>query len=116
MAEAAWARVGVRVVGERLRAADIAARLERENESGTDALWTVDVGAAPDPLMDQLDQAKAFLWTHQAELVALSRECEVKLLVSWSPRSPQDGIGLDPELIALLASVNGYLLLDTYLD
>jgi hypothetical protein len=115
-AEPAWARVGIRVEGTRLSGKDIANRLGRPNEARTNRIWAIDLADSSVPLDRQLDEAAAFLRLHQETLRALAAECEVTLLVSWTPRTPQDGLGLHPELIDLLAGVHGRVLLDTYLD
>jgi hypothetical protein len=111
-----WARVSIRVVGEHLTGADIATRLGRPNEAKTDRVWAVDVGDSSDPLADQLDRATQFLRDNQAVLSELAGEGEVNLHVSWTPRTPQDGLGLHPDLVGALAAVNGYVLIDTYIE
>ena len=115
-AEPPWALVSIRVTGARLSGTDIATRLGRPNEARTERVWAINVADSSVPLAHQLDEAAAFLRMHLETLRVLAAECEVNLQVSWTPRSPQDGIGLDPVLIGLLAAVRGYVLLDTYLD
>jgi hypothetical protein len=62
-----------------------------------------------------LAAATDFLRTHQHELGALG-PADISLRLGWTPGRPQDGLALAPDLIALLAAMHGYLLLDTYLD
>ncbi|WP_317493742.1 hypothetical protein [Haloechinothrix sp. LS1_15] len=38
------------------------------------------------------------------------------LHVGWALRAPQDGICIDPALVARLAQLGAYILLDTYTD
>jgi hypothetical protein len=39
-----------------------------------------------------------------------------KLVLGWTPRQPQDGIALSPELLAMLSSIGAIVLIDTYSD
>jgi hypothetical protein len=111
-----WAAATLRIVSDQLPATEVAARLGRASTARDDRVWAADLAASSDvPPADQLAAAADFLRTHQAALRALA-PADISLRLSWTPRRPQDGLALTPDLIALLAAVDAYLLLDTYLD
>jgi hypothetical protein len=117
--DAPWALCSLRIVAGRLTSGELAAQLGRpgSGRGGPGALgWVTEFASNDAPLADQLATAADFLRAHQATLRALPDGADVSLRVGWTPRRPQDGLALTTDLIALLASVGGYLLLDTYLD
>ncbi len=66
-------------------------------------------------LNDQLEMAKEYIKSKELALERLV-DHDASLSIGWTPRSPQDGIILDHELISLLAKSRIYLLLDTYVE
>jgi hypothetical protein len=66
-------------------------------------------------LDEQLRIAKGYL-RDKANVLAGLPDSDINLSIGWTPRSPQDGIIIDAELMALLAALRCPVLLDTYLD
>ncbi|HVQ90564.1 MAG TPA: hypothetical protein VMU51_05980 [Mycobacteriales bacterium] len=117
--DAPWAQCSLRIVAGQLTSGELAAQLGRpgSGRGGPGALgWVTEFATNDVPLADQLGIAADFLRTHQGTLRALPAGADVSLRVSWTPQRPQDGLALSTDLIALLAAVHGYLLLDTFLD
>jgi hypothetical protein len=115
--EEPWAVVSLRITSTTLTAQQIEGLLGTASSGrpGADA-WSADLTADRElRLDDQLRLAKDWLRERSAALQAMSG-ADIGLLIGWTPRTPQDGIVVDRELIALLHSVGGYVLLDTYLD
>jgi hypothetical protein len=49
-------------------------------------------------------------------LKELAGAAQIRVNLSWTPRQPQDGIALDPELLGMLSMLGVTVLIDTYLD
>lgn len=120
--EDAWARVSLRVSVEGCPADWVEATvalpgdLERRVVRG-DHWWLVDLYETGDESIDQqLDSLVALLREHRSGLVEVGARTDVNVMISWTPRRGQDSVGFDADLIALLASVNGRIILDTHTD
>jgi hypothetical protein len=117
MTEEPWARVSLRVAVDGIPADGVAAALATPSTSRSADWWAAElVSDSAVPLDDQLAEAARYLvarWPALKELRAAG--ADISLRVSWTPRSPQDGIALNPDLLAVLGSVGGYVKLDTYL-
>ena len=111
-----WARISLRVVSERMAPAEVAEAIGLASSTPSEKFWAVDLTTDSSvPLQDQLREAKIFLGRHVEVLVSFA-EAEIVLLVSWTPRTPQDGVAFDSELIKVLARFDCHILLDTYSD
>ncbi|WP_091088048.1 hypothetical protein [Nonomuraea wenchangensis] len=80
--------------------------------------WHVDYEMESDrPLSVQLEAIESFLVNAQdLLLVDGATPPEVSLHLSWTPREPQDGIILTQSLIRVMARLNIFVTLDTYID
>ena len=111
-----WARVSLRIASQRLTIREIEQLMGRMGSSGPSDLWAIDLTEdSAIGLDEQLQIAKDYLHG-KAKVLEEMTDCEINLSISWTPRSPQDGIILDADMIALLSSIRCYVLLDTYLD
>ena len=111
-----WARVSLRIASRRLTTREIEQLMGRVTASGPSNLWAVDLTEdSAIGLDEQLRTAKNYL-RGKVDVLADMTDCEINLSIGWTPRSPQDGIVLDREMLALLSSIRCYVLLDTYLD
>ena len=116
MSEEMWARVSLRITSQRLTALEIGQLMGRMSSSRSSNVWAVDlIEDSSIELNDQLQIAKDYL-LGKLEVLEGIRDCKINLSVGWTPRSPQDGIVLDVEMVALLSRIRCYILLDTYLD
>lgn len=116
MSDETWARVSLRIASQSVGAKEIQQLMGAMGSARPGDPWAIDLtGDSAVELNEQIQVAKEYL--REKELVVKSIPArEVSLNISWTPRSPQDGIILDVEMIALLASIPCYVLLDTYLD
>lgn len=111
-----WARVSLRITGQRLTAREIEQHMGRMSSSRSSDVWAIDLAEGNTIGLDeQLQIAKDYL-RGEVKILEKLTDCEINLSIGWTPQSPQDGIILDAEMIALLSSVRCYVLLDTYLD
>jgi hypothetical protein len=118
MIQEQWARCSLRIRSDKLSNKEISARLGcAGDERGP--CWTLDIGDdSTIHLNDQLSIVKSFLEGHLPQLRELvsNEACEINVSVGWTPRHPQDGILLDPDLVKMMAEIRGYILLDTYAE
>jgi hypothetical protein len=116
MGSESWSRVSLRIASDTLTAAEISKVMGLESLAPQGKSWATDIttdsGAALD---DQLEIVKDFLRGKAAVLESLD-DCIVSLCIGWTPRTPQDGIAIDVELIQLLSRIGCHVLLDTYSD
>lgn len=111
-----WARVSLRIVSQSLTTQEIEQLMGGTSSARPGNLWAVDLTAdSAVSLNEQLQIAKDYLQSKVKVLEEMT-DSEVNLSVGWTPRSPQDGIVMDVEMIALLSRIRCYVLLDTYLD
>ncbi|GAA3203960.1 hypothetical protein GCM10010532_024960 [Dactylosporangium siamense] len=111
-----WARVSLRIVSPSLTIQEIDQLLSRTSSARQGNLWAVDLTAdSAVALNEQLQIAKDYLQSKAGVLEEMT-DSEVNLSIGWTPRSPQDGIVMDAEMIALMSRIRCYVLLDTYLD
>ena len=116
MSDESWARVSLRVTSPHLGTDQLATLLGRKSVDGPDNPWSIDlVEDSSVPLDDQLRTAKEFL-SERIEVLEGLAGGVIDMLVGWTPRSPQDGIALDPELLGLLARSRCCVRLDTFVD
>jgi hypothetical protein len=116
MSDDTWARVSLRIRSPRLTPHEIGQLMGEPNVNQSGDLWATDLTRDSGVALDeQLRAAKEYLRDREAVLEAIP-EADIGLLIGWTPRSPQDGIILDTELIGLLSTVRCHVLLDTYLD
>jgi hypothetical protein len=88
----------------------------RESSAKAGKSWAIDlIEDSTIALNEQLQAAKGYL-RDKIEILEGLTDCEVNLSIGWTPRSPQDGVIFDGEMIALLARIRCYILLDTYSD
>ena len=79
--------------------------------------WHVDFRMDSDrPLIAQLEVVEEFLSDGDEILSLYQDEPDTGLHLSWTPRSPQDGIFLSDKLIECMAKLKMSLWIDTYLD
>lgn len=111
-----WARSTLRIISPSLTPEQIGAKIGIESEGKSkNSFWFYDLDAPSDQaLNDQLQLMTDFLEERLDSLQRLSRESEINLSISWSPRIGQDGIQLNERLINILSSLNAYVMLDTY--
>jgi hypothetical protein len=116
MSDENWARFAFRISAGRLSASQIAELMGSSPESVRDGVWvhelTEDSGT---PLPEQFRVVEEYLRAKLPELTELAGH-EMDLMLSWTPRSPQDGLAYRASLVRLLASVGAEIFLDTYLD
>lgn len=111
-----WARVSLRIVSQSLTAQEIEQLMGETSSARPGNLWAADLTADSSVALDeQLQIAKDYLRSKVKVLEAMT-DSEVNLSIGWTPRSPQDGIVLDVDMIALLSRIRCYVLFDTYLD
>jgi hypothetical protein len=116
MSGEAWARVTLRVRGQRPTVREIEGLLGAASESRSEDLWALNLAEdSAVELDEQLRIAKRYL-RDKAQILEGLTDTDISLCIGWTPRSPQDGIIMDAELIALLAAIRCDVLLDTYLD
>lgn len=109
-----WACTSIRVVLEDEIVSDVLGRFERSDRSSSMYLLPVADGAVP--LDVHFSRVKDFLRDNMVGLRQVAEVGEINVYTTWTPNDPQDGLKLDEELIALLASIGGYFLLDTLSD
>lgn len=120
--EDAWARVSLRVSVEECPADWVEATIALQGDLEHRVVrgeywWSVDLYKTGDESIDhQLDALAGLLRDHRSGFVEVGARTEVNLMISWTPRRGQDSVGFDAELIALLASVKGRIVLDTHTD
>lgn len=111
-----WARVSLRIVSQSLTTQEIEQLMGGTSSARPDNLWAVDLTVdSAVALNEQLQIAKDYLRS-KVKVLEETTDSEVNLSIGWTPRSPQDGIVMDVEMIALLSRIRCYVLLDTYLD
>jgi len=116
MSDETWAQVSLRIESPRLTVAEIERLLGTPSASKAADLWAAELTAdSATGLDEQLRDVKTYL-RDKAPVLAAMTGAKIGLSIGWTPRSPQDGIVLDDELIALLAATRCHVLLDTYLD
>jgi hypothetical protein len=116
MSDESWARVSLRIATQNLATPVVEKLMGRKSSAKPDQYWAMDVTADSKISLDgQLNLAKDFL-REKAEVLESLSDSEINLSIGWTPRSPQDGIVFDVDLIALLSRLRCYVLLDTYLD
>ncbi len=116
MGDESWSRVSLRIASDALTPAEISNVVGLESSAPPGKSWateiTTDSGVALD---DQLRSVKEFLRERAMILESLG-DCSISLCIGWTPRTPQDGIAIDIELVRLLSRIGCYVLLDTYSD
>jgi len=116
MSDQSWARVTLRVQSRRLTVREIEQLLGGPSSSRSEDLWSIELTEdSAMELDEQLRIVKDYL-RGKAKALAGVGDSDISLCIGWTPRSPQDGIIMDAELIALLSAVRCHVLLDTYLD
>ena len=111
-----WARVSLRIVSQSLTTQEIEQIMGRASSARSGNLWTVDLTAdSAIPLNEQLQIVKDYL-RGKVKVLEEMADSEVNLSIGWTPHSPQDGIIMDVDMVALLSRIRCYVLLDTYLD
>ncbi|MFF4411238.1 hypothetical protein ACFYY8_01850 [Streptosporangium sp. NPDC001559] len=89
----------------------------RSTGSRESPFWLHDFDVPSDQaLHERLQTVTGFLEANLTSLTELSREHEINLSISWTPRVGQDGLQFTERLIGVLSSLNAYVLLDTYTD
>jgi len=109
-----WACTSIRVVLEDEIVSDVLERFEKSDRSPK--VYTLSIADGEAPLDVHFSRVKDFLRENMADLRQVAEVGEINVYTTWTPNDPQDGLQLDEELIALLASVGGYFLLDTLSD
>ncbi|MFD0883365.1 DUF4279 domain-containing protein [Streptosporangium algeriense] len=113
-----WSRLTLRVISPSLTPEQIGAKIGIQTEGQSrDSFWLYDLDVpSGQSLSGQLQAMTDFLEEKLDALQELSREGEISLSISWSPRLGQDGTQLNERLINILSSLNAYVMLDTYTD
>ncbi|HVK21875.1 MAG TPA: hypothetical protein VM677_10990 [Actinokineospora sp.] len=121
--EVSWARISVRVPTATFPLDHVERVLGRQThryrKDGTPSPHWWIARFAPtgeEPLEDQLLAVKEFLAANLDALRSLDGQGEINVFIGWTPRRGQDSVAFDPELIALVAQVGGFILLDTHTD
>jgi hypothetical protein len=111
-----WARVGLRIGCDLMSADEISVLLGLANLSQSEDRWIADLPiGSKTPLAEQMVFLHDFIGEHLAAFRQL-RATDICICIGWTPHSPQDGILIHATLISMLAELNAYVLLDTYLD
>ena len=84
--------------------------------AGRNGAWSRVFGAPDDEFSEQIDLVKRFLMAQMHVLLDLCIPGEAKLLISWSPQTPQDHLIFDHDLMSLLVEIRADITLDTMID
>ena len=87
----------------------------RRNGSG----YMVKIGAdtsAAGGLQQKLMEARDYLALHEESLMQLHPTAEFDLFIGWTPKSPQDSLVIDEDLVRLLSRLNCSITFDMYVE
>jgi hypothetical protein len=116
MSAEAWARVSLRISSPHLGVDQIGVLMAGESSAKPGHSWTTDLTVdSSTSLNEQLEMAREYIKSKTTALEQLVDQ-DACLSIGWTPRTPQDGIILDRELLSLLAKFRIYVLLDTYVE
>jgi hypothetical protein len=106
MSNETWARVSLRISSERLTAVEIGQLIAIASTARSGTGWAMDLTTDSGiDLTEQLAIVKDLIREKITILEQIAQDGDINLSIGWTPRSPQDGILLDSELIELLARV-----------